>query len=174
MSQLIISLQCRRPRFNPWVRKIRWRRKWQPTPVFLPREFHRQRSLGGCSPRSHKSRTRLSDLNHHQDSLHRWKSGYKIWEFSIVILLCGGKKEVFLKERKMKPKHSEIETWNEDSTLRVSVSLFYLFQRSDCILDHPMTCLLFSLSLDIIKFPCKFLTHSFPPQSDLCLKAKDS
>ena len=27
--------QCRRPRFNPWVGKIPWRRKWQPTPVFL-------------------------------------------------------------------------------------------------------------------------------------------
>ena len=32
-------------RFNPWVGKIPWRRKWQPTPVFLPREFHGQQSL---------------------------------------------------------------------------------------------------------------------------------
>ena len=32
---LLICLQCGRPRFNPWVRKISWRRKWQPTPVFL-------------------------------------------------------------------------------------------------------------------------------------------
>ena len=31
-------LQCRRPRFNPWVGKIPWRRAWQPTPVFLPGE----------------------------------------------------------------------------------------------------------------------------------------
>ena len=36
--------------FDPWVRKIPWRRKWNPTPVFLPREFHRQRSLVGYSP----------------------------------------------------------------------------------------------------------------------------
>ena len=28
--------QCRRLRFDPWVRKIPWRRKWQPTPAFLP------------------------------------------------------------------------------------------------------------------------------------------
>ena len=34
-------------RFNPWVGKILWRRKWQPTPVFLPRESHGQRSLAG-------------------------------------------------------------------------------------------------------------------------------
>ena len=33
--------------FNPWVRKIPWRRKWQPTPVFLPGEFHGQRRLTG-------------------------------------------------------------------------------------------------------------------------------
>ena len=33
--------------FNPWVGNIPWRRKWQPTPVFLPREFRGQRSLVG-------------------------------------------------------------------------------------------------------------------------------
>ena len=31
-----ICLQCWRPGFSPWVRKVPWRRKWQPTPVFLP------------------------------------------------------------------------------------------------------------------------------------------
>ena len=36
--------------FNPWVRKILWRRKWQPTPVFLTGKFHGQRSPAGCSP----------------------------------------------------------------------------------------------------------------------------
>ena len=33
---------------------INWRRKWQPTPVFLPGEFHGQRSLAGYSPWSRK------------------------------------------------------------------------------------------------------------------------
>jgi len=33
-----------------WIRKIPWRRAWQPTPVFLPGESHGQRSLAGCSP----------------------------------------------------------------------------------------------------------------------------
>ena len=36
--------------FNPWVRKILWRRKWQPTPVFLPEESHGWRSLAGYNP----------------------------------------------------------------------------------------------------------------------------
>ena len=36
--------------FNPWVRNIPWNRKWQRTPVFLPRKSHEQRSLAGYSP----------------------------------------------------------------------------------------------------------------------------
>ena len=36
------------------VRKISWRREWQPTPVLLPRKFHGQRSLVGYSPWDHK------------------------------------------------------------------------------------------------------------------------
>ena len=45
-----ICLPTRRCRFDPWVRKTPWRRKWQPTPVFLPGQSHRQRSLVGYSP----------------------------------------------------------------------------------------------------------------------------
>ena len=36
--------------FSPWVGKILWRRRWQPTPVFLPGKSHGQRSLEGYSP----------------------------------------------------------------------------------------------------------------------------
>ena len=43
-------LQCRSPGFDPWVGKIPWKRKWSPTPVFLPRKFNGQRSLAGYSP----------------------------------------------------------------------------------------------------------------------------
>ena len=49
-----ICLQCRRPKFDPWVRKIPWSRKWQPPLVLLPGESHGQRSLVGYSPRNHK------------------------------------------------------------------------------------------------------------------------
>ena len=42
--------RCKRPGFNPRVGKIPWRRKWQPTPVFLPGDSHGQRGLAGCSP----------------------------------------------------------------------------------------------------------------------------
>jgi len=42
--------QYRKSGFNPWVRKLPWRRKWQPTPVFLLEKSYRQRSLVGYSP----------------------------------------------------------------------------------------------------------------------------
>ena len=47
------ACQCRRLKrhmFDLWVWKVPWSRAWQPTPVFLPGEFHRWRSLAGCSP----------------------------------------------------------------------------------------------------------------------------
>ena len=43
------ACQCRSCRFNPWIKKIPWRWKWQPTPIYLPGKFHGQRSLVGCS-----------------------------------------------------------------------------------------------------------------------------
>ena len=58
-------MQCRRPRFDPWVRKIPWRRKWQPTPVSLPGESHGQRNLVGYSPWGPKeSDTEQLSLSH--------------------------------------------------------------------------------------------------------------
>ena len=45
-----LSCQCRRCRFDPWVRKILWRRKWQPAPVFLPGKSHGQRNMVGHRP----------------------------------------------------------------------------------------------------------------------------
>ena len=41
--------RCKGWEFDPWVRKIPWRRKWPPTQGFLPGESHGQRSLGGYS-----------------------------------------------------------------------------------------------------------------------------
>ena len=45
--------RSRRPGFDPWVGKIPWRSKWQPTAGFLPGEAHGQRSLAGYSPWGH-------------------------------------------------------------------------------------------------------------------------
>ena len=51
------TCQCRRHkrhRFDPWVRKIPWRRAWLPTPIYLPGESRGQRSLVGYSPWGHR------------------------------------------------------------------------------------------------------------------------
>ena len=48
------TCKCGRHQFDPWVRKMLWRRKWQPTPIFLPGKSHGQRSLVGYSPWGHK------------------------------------------------------------------------------------------------------------------------
>ena len=44
------ACQCRRHWFDPWIGKISWKRKWQPTPVVLPGKSHGQRNVASCSP----------------------------------------------------------------------------------------------------------------------------
>ena len=58
--------QCRRHRFNPWVQKIPWRRKWQPTPILLPGKSHGQRSLVGYSPWSCKESNMTEHTHTHR------------------------------------------------------------------------------------------------------------
>ena len=80
------ACQCRRNErhgFNPWVRKIPWRRAWQPTPVFFRGESHRQRTLAGYSPQSHKQ-TILK-----QFSTHAWNTKiFMVWSLNIQLQLC--------------------------------------------------------------------------------------
>ena len=52
-------------RFDSWVGKIPWRRKWQPTPVFLPGKSHGQRSLMGYNPWGHKESDITEQLTFH-------------------------------------------------------------------------------------------------------------
>ena len=54
-----------RHRFDSWVGKIPWSRKWQPIPVFLPGKFHGQRSLVGYSPWGHKEYDMTETLSMH-------------------------------------------------------------------------------------------------------------
>ena len=61
------ACQCRRHRrhgFNPWIRKIPWRRKWQPTPAFLPGKAHGQEAWRVTVQGVSKSQTWLSTHTH--------------------------------------------------------------------------------------------------------------
>ena len=65
----IHCLQCRRhggPGFDPWVRKISWRRKWQPTPAFFPGESHGL-SLPGYGAKGCKELDMTERLNMNDD-----------------------------------------------------------------------------------------------------------
>ena len=57
--------QCRRHGFHPWFRKIPWRRKWPPIPVFLPGKSHGQRSLVGYSSWGHSELDTTERLSMH-------------------------------------------------------------------------------------------------------------
>ena len=60
-----LACQCRKCKFNPWVRKIPWRRKWQPTPVLLPGKSHGLKSLVGYSPWGCKESDTTERLHFH-------------------------------------------------------------------------------------------------------------
>ena len=75
LRQWRICLQCRRPGFHPWVRKIPWRWEWQPAPVFLPGEFHGQRSLAGYTPWGHKESDTTEWLTHTHTHTHTYLLG---------------------------------------------------------------------------------------------------
>ena len=90
--------QCRKRKrhgFDPWARKIPWRKAWQPTLIFLPGESHGQKSLAGCSPWGHRVQHNWSNLK----CTHMRKSDYifcrfpEPWTFLIVsplsnVFLC--------------------------------------------------------------------------------------
>ena len=71
-----ICLQYRRPRFNPCVGKILWRREWQPTPAFLPGESHGPEEPGRLQSMESQSWTQLSDKH------------FKNFKNSLFIISC--------------------------------------------------------------------------------------
>ena len=79
------ACQCRRCRFNPWIRKIPCRRKWQSTLVFLQGESLGQRSLAGRSPWGHRVRHNLP--TEHTHTHYPWKSVFSD-PFSPIIILA--------------------------------------------------------------------------------------
>ena len=80
-------------RFDPWVEKIPWNRKWQPTPVLLPGEFHGQRSLEDYSPQGHKEldtteRTAHTHTHTHKTSPNNCKSQFLVLDSWIPLSVC--------------------------------------------------------------------------------------
>ena len=106
------TCQCIRCGFHPWVRKIPWRRAWQPTPVFLPGESHGQRSLAGSSPcgctvLNMTEATSCAKLTLSSESygeiwiLFFWTLGYKILKPGTFAAISYRKSKVILRKNKI-------------------------------------------------------------------------
>ena len=81
--------KCRRCGLDPWVGKIPWRRKWQPTPVFLPEESHGQKNLADYSPWGHKSQTEPSDSSHTPELVELGSSRHpRLLQAALAFLSC--------------------------------------------------------------------------------------
>ena len=83
---------CRRRGFNPWVRKIPWRRKRQPTPVFLLEKSHGWRSLAAYSPWNHEELDTTEQLRTHthtQISVHTYRTGFSMKDMDELIWSLG-------------------------------------------------------------------------------------
>ena len=79
--------RCRRLNrhgFDPWVRKIPWRRQWQPTLVFLPGKSHRQRSLEGYCPWGHKESDMAEwlGIHTHNKCIHEYTYTHTCWQMN--------------------------------------------------------------------------------------------
>ena len=92
------SVYCKRPRFDPCVRKIPWRRAWQPTPGFLSGKFHVQRSLASyslCGPKEMETTEQITLTFFNQLSL----LFFKLLNIQIqnkIILATVGRGHVYL------------------------------------------------------------------------------
>ena len=83
----------KRCKFDSWVWKILWRRKWIPTPVFLPGKFHGERSLAGYSPWGHEeSDTTECACTHTHTHTHT----HTYSQFSVGFTLVVGKRNIFI------------------------------------------------------------------------------
>ena len=115
---------CGRPRFDPWVGKIPWRKEWISTPVFLPGECHGQRSLVGYSPKSRKE----SDMTEQLTLSHlRWEAENHIWVYAFLFQeqFCKSSSIIFNLSRK----YEEINSSQEKRFpfLEKSITTFLVF-----------------------------------------------
>ena len=87
LRQCRICLQCERPGFDSRASQTPWRRDWQPTPVFLPGEFHRQRKLADYSLWGHRESDTTERLTHiyMYKLMHHWILMY----FNKIFILKG-------------------------------------------------------------------------------------
>ena len=80
-----VCRRCWRPALDPWVRNIPWRRKWQPTPVFLPGKSHEWRSLAGYRPWGRKESDTTEQLHFHVHSFFFFNYFFNFYFYCILL-----------------------------------------------------------------------------------------
>ena len=98
----------RRPGFDHWVGKIPWSRDWLPIPVFLPGEFHGQRSLAGCSRWGLKEYDITERLTH---TSHSWAESQHSFSFPDKELIGPAQVSCLLCSNQLRPGRAEGGWW---------------------------------------------------------------
>ena len=131
------ACQCRIRGFDLWIRKIPWRRKWLPTPVFLPGKSHGQRSLVDYSPWGHKELAMTEETQHACKPKLTIKTGWvlvsslslSVWQWPISLPPNSSVnhilKEVFLNLTALLPTEGQKMSFFS-SNLRPTKFIFYL------------------------------------------------
>ena len=113
-----------RPRLDPWVGKIPWRRAWQLTPVFLTGESHGQRSLVGYGPWGQEE-SDMIDYHFHFS-----------WTINSVVIVSGGQQRdsaIQIHESKMKVKSlSRVQLFATPWTVAYQAPPSMGFSRQEC------------------------------------------
>ena len=109
--------------FDPWVRKIPWRGKWQPSPVFSPGKSHGQRRLAVSSPWGCKE-SDMTEHTHTDSCLSHLASDFYRWTF-VHLKKKHGSYSLLEKERKI--------------ILKYKYEAIFQFQTSICIYITPTT-----------------------------------
>ena len=157
------------PGFNPWVRKIPWRRKWQPTPVFSPGKSHGQKSLVGYSLQGHKESDTIERLILSLSSLVRkqqQKTGLWVYDHTHKPMgeMCGLPSEYWTCPEVREPsRNSNTSYLNSKCTWAKTVLKKHLLQRLLHVIKHSYSR---EVVLGIwVKLPhwasCVMLTHYF-------------
>ena len=114
------------------LRKIPWRRTWQPTPVFLPGESHGQRSLVGYNPWGHKESVMTEQLTHTHTHTHTVSTIY--FKEPALTIVGAGKVKIIMEVQQAR---NSSRIWDSQGSLNAK---FLLFQRTSvffywCIFD---------------------------------------
>ena len=144
-----ISLQSRRPGFDPWIGKIPWRREWLSTPVLLPGESHGQRGLVGYCPWGHKESDMAERL---------------MYTHHVIYNIKENRKKVFLVIKTLRIHFQPFSHITSSSINYICQVIHYILSTSSTIVEFPV--MLLYLEVDRLH-PVFFPHYPYPTSPHL-------